>query len=51
MDGIEHPAWNRNLKPLRNFDDPNCLSAPAKGAHHRNFRTVEWVVPVVDFLP
>jgi hypothetical protein len=51
MAGIKHPTWNRNLKSLRNFDDQNLLSASAEGTYHFNFRTVKWMVPVVNLLP
>ena len=50
MNWIEHPSRNGDLESFRELNYETLFVELAQGAHHFDFRSIKWVMSIMDLL-
>jgi hypothetical protein len=50
MNWIEHPSRNGDLESFGELNYETLLVEPAQGAHYFDFRSIKWVMSIMDLL-
>jgi hypothetical protein len=50
MNWIEHPSRNGDLESFRELNYETFLVEAAQSAHHFDFRSIKWVMSIMDLL-
>ena len=50
MNRIEHPSRNGDLEFFGELNYKTLLVELAQGAHHFDFRSIKWVMSIMDLL-